>query len=215
MGCIVILAIYWVLGNTIQYRPMSYGLIQYAPLGNTIILRGFHIANIRIVYIIRNTDDDQDISNFLPPPNPPVQPTTERTSFDDDEPVKAASVISSSGAPEVDSVDSSQSLLTANPQPPGDIKERAMPSIGTLTDAVDSVSISNHESPEQVQDVAFDTTLETSSQLGNDELDPVGHLAQELAEQLVKFQGCCNDCRRVAQRNHMEDPNEHISLLKY
>ncbi|KAJ0126352.1 Uncharacterized protein HZ326_30543 [Fusarium oxysporum f. sp. albedinis] len=36
MGCIVILAIYWVLGNTI-------------------ILRGFHIANIRIVYIIRNT----------------------------------------------------------------------------------------------------------------------------------------------------------------
>ncbi|KAJ0125981.1 Uncharacterized protein HZ326_30915 [Fusarium oxysporum f. sp. albedinis] len=56
MGCIVILAIYWVLGNTIQYRPMSYGLIQYAPLGNTIILRGFHIANIRIVYIIRNTE---------------------------------------------------------------------------------------------------------------------------------------------------------------
>ncbi|KAH7248243.1 hypothetical protein B0J15DRAFT_468267 [Fusarium solani] len=49
----------------------------------------------------------------------------------------------------------------------------------------------------------------------NGEPDPVGHLAQELAEQLVKFQGCCNDCHRAAQRNHMEDPNEQISLAVY
>ncbi|KAI5463922.1 hypothetical protein BGZ63DRAFT_442714, partial [Mariannaea sp. PMI_226] len=108
-------------------------------------------------------DNDQDISNFLPPPSPPLQPTTDGISFDDDEPVRMVSIISSSSAPEVDSVDSSQSLLTANPQPPGDIEERAMSSIGTSTDAVDLVSISNHENPDQVQDIAFNTTLETSS----------------------------------------------------
>lgn len=26
------------------------------------------------------------------------------------------------------------------------------------------------------------------------------------------FQGCCNDCHQTAQRNHIEDPNEQISL---
>jgi hypothetical protein len=55
MGYIIPLSIYWVLGNTIQYRSMSYGVIQYAPLDNTIIFREVHIANIRIVYIISNT----------------------------------------------------------------------------------------------------------------------------------------------------------------
>jgi hypothetical protein len=56
MGYIIALSIYWVLGNTIQYRSVSYGVIQYAPLDNTIIFREVHIANIRIVYIISNTD---------------------------------------------------------------------------------------------------------------------------------------------------------------
>ena len=54
-GYIVTLPIYWVLGNTIQYRSMSYGVIQYAPLDNTIIFREVYIANIGIVYIISNT----------------------------------------------------------------------------------------------------------------------------------------------------------------
>lgn len=55
MGYIVTLAIYWVLGNTVQYRSSPYGVIQYSCLNNTIILRRGHIANIRIVYIISNT----------------------------------------------------------------------------------------------------------------------------------------------------------------
>ena len=55
MGYIITRSIYWVLGNTIQYRSMSYGVIQYAPLDNTILFREVHIANIRIVYIISNT----------------------------------------------------------------------------------------------------------------------------------------------------------------
>jgi hypothetical protein len=45
MGYIIPLSIYCVLGNTIQYRSMSYGVIQYAPLDNTIIFREVHIAN--------------------------------------------------------------------------------------------------------------------------------------------------------------------------
>ena len=56
MGYIITRLIYWVLGNTIQYRSMSYGVIQYAPLDSTILFREVHIANIRIVYIISNTD---------------------------------------------------------------------------------------------------------------------------------------------------------------
>ena len=66
-------------------------------------------------------------------------------------------------------------------------EEQAMSYIGTFTGAVDSVSISNHESPDPGQAITFDTTLETSPQAENGEPDPVGHLAQELAEQLVKF----------------------------
>jgi hypothetical protein len=54
IGYIITLSIYWVLGNIIQYRLISYGVIQYALLDNTIIFREVHIANIRIVYIISN-----------------------------------------------------------------------------------------------------------------------------------------------------------------
>jgi hypothetical protein len=92
-------------------------------------------------------------------------------------------------APEPDNTDISQFLpsTTADPQPPEDIEEQAMSDIGAFTGAVDSVSISNHEGPDPGQAITFKTTLETSPQAENDEPDPVGHLAQELAEQLVKF----------------------------
>lgn len=58
IGYIVTLAIYWVLGNTIQYSSMSYGVIQYAPLDNTIILRRAPYCQYHIVYIISNTASD-------------------------------------------------------------------------------------------------------------------------------------------------------------
>ncbi|KAI3571804.1 hypothetical protein IWW34DRAFT_240865 [Fusarium oxysporum f. sp. albedinis] len=54
---------------------------------------------------------EQDISNFLPPPSPPLQPTTEGVFPDHDEPVRSASIISSNSVPEADSVDRSLSLL--------------------------------------------------------------------------------------------------------
>jgi hypothetical protein len=64
MGYIITLSIYWVLSNIIQYRLMSYGVIQYVPLDNTIIFREVHIANIRIVYIISNTVATRHIMPF-------------------------------------------------------------------------------------------------------------------------------------------------------
>ncbi|RSL78192.1 hypothetical protein CDV31_017281 [Fusarium ambrosium] len=90
-----------------------------------------------------------------------------------------------------------------------------MADVGTFAEAIDAVSSPRHESPGVGQAVTFDTTSEISPQMENSEPDPVGHLAQELAEQLVKFQGCCNDCHRAARCSHMEDPNEHISLAVY
>ncbi|KAH6955949.1 hypothetical protein BKA56DRAFT_663112 [Ilyonectria sp. MPI-CAGE-AT-0026] len=118
-------------------------------------------------------------------------------------------------APEPDNTDISQFLPTVDPELPEDIEEQAIFDIGTFTGAVDSVSISNHESPDPGQAITFDTALETSPQAEDDEPDPVGRLAQELAKQPVKFQGYCNDCHQAAQRNHMEDPNEQISLAMY
>ncbi|KAH7117379.1 hypothetical protein EDB81DRAFT_767188 [Dactylonectria macrodidyma] len=106
-------------------------------------------------------------------------------------------------APEPDNTDISQFLPTT------------MSDIGTFAGAEDSISMSNHESPDPGQAIAFDTTLETSPQAENDEPDPVEHLARELADQLIQFQGCCNDCYQAAQRNRMEDPNEQIGLAMY
>jgi MFS transporter, SP family, general alpha glucoside:H+ symporter len=51
--------------------------------------------------------------------------------------------------------------------------------------------------------------------VGEGESGLIQHFAQELAEQLIKFQGCCNECYQAAKRNHMEDTNEHISLAMY
>jgi hypothetical protein len=65
MGYMITLSIYCVLGNIIQYRLMSYWVIQYAPLDNTIIFREVHIANIRIVYIVSNTDYSKRTFNYV------------------------------------------------------------------------------------------------------------------------------------------------------
>ncbi|KAJ4181253.1 hypothetical protein NW759_017199 [Fusarium solani] len=117
--------------------------------------------------------------------------------------------------PEPDKTDISQFLPPVDPQPLQDIEGDVMTDVGTLAEAIDAVSSPRHESPGVGQAVTFDTTSEISPQMENSEPDPVGHLAQELAEQLVKFQGCCNDCHRAARCSHMEDPNEHISLAVY
>ncbi|KAJ9412297.1 hypothetical protein QL093DRAFT_2558830 [Fusarium oxysporum] len=61
---------------------------------------------------------EQDISNFLPPPSPPLQPITEGVFFGHDEPMRSASIISPSDAPGADSVDGSLSLLAVDPTVP-------------------------------------------------------------------------------------------------
>jgi hypothetical protein len=52
-------------------------------------------------------DKNQDIGNFLPPPSPPFQPTTDEVSFDDGESLRAILILSSSDISKVDSTDSS------------------------------------------------------------------------------------------------------------
>ncbi|KAF4415368.1 hypothetical protein FACUT_13440, partial [Fusarium acutatum] len=158
---------------------------------------------------------EQDISNFLPPSSPPLQPTTEGVFPDYDEPFRSASIISSSSVPEAYSVDRLLSLLAADPQLPGNVDEQNIPNTRTSTYAEDPVAVSSHQGSDPVQDVVSDTISEASQQAGDGEPEPIKHLAQELAEQLIKFQGCCNECHQAAKRNHMEDANEHISLAMY
>ncbi|KAL7903813.1 hypothetical protein GGI35DRAFT_465187, partial [Trichoderma velutinum] len=63
--------------------------------------------------------------------------------------------------------------------------------------------------------VAFDAPLEPSPQPEDDERGLVERLAQKLAEQLTRFQGCCNDCHQTAKECRMQSPAEQISLAQY
>ncbi|KAH7205811.1 uncharacterized protein BKA55DRAFT_491325, partial [Fusarium redolens] len=69
--------------------------------------------------------------------------------------------------------------------------------------------------PNLVQDIISDTTLEASLHMGEGKSGPIQHFAQELAERLIKFQGCYTECHQAAKHNHIEDTNEHISLTIY
>jgi hypothetical protein len=64
--------------------------------------------------LVAELDKNQDIGNFLPPPSPPLQPSTEEVSFDDGESLGAAFILSSSDISKVDSTGCSQFLLTIN-----------------------------------------------------------------------------------------------------
>ncbi|EWZ79008.1 hypothetical protein FOWG_16786 [Fusarium oxysporum f. sp. lycopersici MN25] len=98
--------------------------------------------------------------------------------------------------------------------PPGDINEPSIPNTGSPPYAEDPVAVPNHQDPDAVQDVS-DTIPETSPQVGDGEPGPIEHLALELVEQLIKFQGCCNECHQAEKRSHLGDTNEHISLAVY
>lgn len=158
---------------------------------------------------------EQDINNFLPPPSPPLQPNTEGVFPDHNKSLRSASIISLSSALKADSVDRPSSLPAADPQLPGYIDKQSIPDTETSTFAGDPIAVPNHQSPEPVQNIIFNTTSEISPQIGNSEPDPIKHLAQELGEQLIKFQGCYNECHQAAKHNHIEDTNEHIGLATY
>ncbi|KAH7205064.1 hypothetical protein BKA60DRAFT_656244, partial [Fusarium oxysporum] len=158
---------------------------------------------------------EHDISNFLPPPSPPLQSTTEEVFPDHDEPLRSASITSSNSALEANSMDRPLSLPAVDAQLPGDIDEQGIPRTTTSAFAEDPAAVSVQQGPDLVQDIVSDITLGTSPQVGNGESDPIGHLSQELAEQLFNFQGCCNECHQAAKRSHMGDTNEHISLAMY
>ncbi|KAL6408562.1 hypothetical protein AUP68_08422 [Ilyonectria robusta] len=117
------------------------------------------------------------------------------------------------GVSGLNSMDISEFLPPASPPPMGDIEEQAISDIGVTTDAVDAFSMPNYESPNP--NINFDAASHTSPETEDDEQDPVRHLAHELTEQLIKFQGCYNNCHQAAECNRTEDPNKYISLAIY
>ncbi|KAI3570588.1 hypothetical protein IWW34DRAFT_839061 [Fusarium oxysporum f. sp. albedinis] len=110
---------------------------------------------------------------------------------------------------------SSMSLLPTHSQLPEDINEQNIPSTGFPSYTADAVVALNHRGLDSVLDIVSDTASETSPRVGDGETGPIEHLAQELAEQLIKFQGSCNECHQAARSHHMEDPNYHIGLAEY
>jgi hypothetical protein len=74
------------------------------------------------------------------------------------------------------------SLPAVDPQLPRDIDKQGIPHTITSAFAEDPVAVLIHQGPDLVQDIISNTTLETSPQVGNGELDPIRHLLQELVE---------------------------------
>ncbi|SPJ87886.1 uncharacterized protein FTOL_12355 [Fusarium torulosum] len=107
------------------------------------------------------------------------------------------------------------SLVAIDPQLPRDINEQSIHSTGSAPHTEDAVAVPNHPDPDSVQDVVSDTIPEISPQVGDGEPGPIEHLTHELTEQLIKFQGCCNECHQAARSRHMEHPNYHINLFEY
>ncbi|KAL6884441.1 hypothetical protein GGI43DRAFT_433358 [Trichoderma evansii] len=112
-------------------------------------------------------------------------------------------------APQPDQRDISQFLTAIDPQLEGDTEEQAIFDAGTPADVADSGPVLNYNNNSPVADeaIGFDVPLEPPHQLENNEPDLAGRLAQKLAEQLVKFQGCCTDCHQAAKQSCLESPN--------
>ncbi|KAL7940078.1 hypothetical protein V8C42DRAFT_356485 [Trichoderma barbatum] len=122
-------------------------------------------------------------------------------------------------APQPDQRDISQFLTAVDhPQLEEDTEEQAIFYAGTPADVADSgpvLSYNNNNSPVADEAIGFDVPLEPSPQPENNEPDLAGPLAQKLAAQLVKFQGCCTDCHQAAKQSRLESPNAQTSLVQH
>jgi hypothetical protein len=67
---------------------------------------------------------------------------------------------------------SSPFLLAMDPQVPGDINEKGIPSTGSAPLTEDAVAVPNHQDPDLGQDIVSDTTSEVSPQIGDGESGP-------------------------------------------
>ncbi|PON20099.1 hypothetical protein TGAM01_v211022 [Trichoderma gamsii] len=86
---------------------------------------------------------------------------------------------------------------------------------GTPAGAVDSSPPVDYIGPDLDEAIGFDAPHEPSPQPEDDERGPVEHLTQKLAEQLTRFQGCCNDCHQTAKECRIQSSAEQISLAQY
>ncbi|UKZ66008.1 uncharacterized protein TrAtP1_007191 [Trichoderma atroviride] len=85
----------------------------------------------------------------------------------------------------------------------------------TPTGAADPSPPVDYVGPDLDEAIGFDAPLEPLPQPEEDEGGLVERLAQKLAEQLTRFQGCCNDCHQTAKERRMQSPAEQISLTQY
>lgn len=117
--------------------------------------------------------------------------------------------------PQPDQRDISQFLAEVDPQLEEGTEEQAIFDAGTPAGTADSSPVLDCNGPDPDEAISFNVPLESSPQPGNNEPDLAGHLAQKLAEQLIKFHGCCDDCHQAAKQSRMESPNAQISLALY
>ena len=116
--------------------------------------------------------------------------------------------------PQPDQRDISQFLTTADCRLEEHSEEHAVFESEPTACAADSPTHSNYGSP-GLEDMTFNEPQEAPPQTGNGGHDLVGHLAQELAEQLIKFQGCCHTCHQAAKQSRVASPDRQISLATY
>lgn len=80
--------------------------------------------------------------------------------------------------PEPNNTNISQFLPPVDPQLLEDIEEQVVTDVETSSEAIIASSTPRHQIPDSFLNVVVDTALKTSTQVGNDELDPVEQLAQ-------------------------------------
>lgn len=71
----------------------------------------------------------------------------------------------------------------------------------------------NHDCPDLQN--STDVVLDAPPEPGSDKPDLHGRLAKKLAEQLLKFNGCCDDCHQAGGRSRVGGPSARISLATY
>ena len=107
--------------------------------------------------------------------------------------------------PQPDRRDLSQLLTTADCRLEEHSEEHAVFESEPTACAADSPTHSNYRSP-GLEDMTFNEPQEAPPQTGNGGHDLVSLLAQELAEQLIKFQGCCHNCHQAANQSRVASP---------
>ncbi|KAL7917189.1 hypothetical protein ACQKWADRAFT_61602, partial [Trichoderma austrokoningii] len=124
-------------------------------------------------------------------------------------------LVSPTDVPQPDQRDISQFLTAVDQQLEEGVEAQVTLDNETPTGAADPSPPVDYVGPDLDEAIGFDAPLEPSPQPEEDDGGLIERLAQKLAEQLTRFQGCCNDCHQTAKERRMQSPAEQISLTQY